>query len=68
MYLINHFLDTAVLGAFIPNIVKLDQTNSATGFGSIGAQVSTCVSSHGRPPNFILVDVGGFSEFGMAMD
>lgn len=69
MYLINHFLDTAVLGAFIPNIVKLDQTNSATGFGSIGAQVSTCVSSHGRPPNFILVDFyeyGGGSVFQVA--
>ena len=59
MYLINHFLDLEVLNeAFIPDMAKLSQTNAVTGFGSIGAQVSTCMSSYGQPPNFILVDVG----------
>jgi hypothetical protein len=57
MYLINHFLDEKVLGAFVPAVGKLNQTNAATGTGSVGAQVSTCVEDHGRPPNFILVDV-----------
>jgi hypothetical protein len=60
MYLINHFLDVTVLGAFIPDTAKLNQTNAATGYGSVGAQVSTCTSTYGRPPNFILVDVGAF--------
>lgn len=57
MYLINHFLDTPVLGGFIPAVSKLNQTNDASGYGSVGAHVATCIADHGRPPNFILVDV-----------
>ncbi|KIM47796.1 hypothetical protein M413DRAFT_439473, partial [Hebeloma cylindrosporum] len=56
MYLINHFLDQLVLGQPVPYIDKLNQTNAATGAGSLGAQVETCVASYGRPPNFLLVD------------
>jgi len=61
MYIINHFLDKMFLGAPIPYPDKANVTNSATGFGSIGAQVDTCLAAHGRPPNFILLD---FYEFG----
>lgn len=57
MYLINHFLDTLFLGQPIPLISKLNQTNAASGPGSLGAHVDTCVADHGRPPNFMLVDV-----------
>ncbi|KAF8167691.1 PLC-like phosphodiesterase [Crassisporium funariophilum] len=69
MYLINHFLDRLVLGNPVPYIDKLNQTNAASGFGSLGAHVDTCVASHGRPPNFLLVDFyeyGGGSVFQVA--
>ena len=58
MYLINHFLDQLVLNTPVPYIDKLNQTNAASGAGSLGAQVDTCVAAYSRPPNFMLVDVG----------
>jgi len=61
MFLINHFLDTIVLGQASPDIAKLNVTNALSGPGSLGAQVSTCIATQGRPPNFMLVD---FYEFG----
>ena len=57
MFLINHFLDTLLLGQPIPFVAQLNVTNAATGAGSLGAQVATCESTQGRPPNFMLVDV-----------
>lgn len=61
MYLINHFLDTTLLGQLVPNAPQLNVTNAATGAGSLGAQVATCVAQNTRPPNFMLVD---YYEFG----
>jgi hypothetical protein len=61
MYLINHFLDTVVLGQPSPNIDALDQTNAVSGTNSLGTQVNLCLAAQGRPPNFLLVD---FYEFG----
>jgi hypothetical protein len=60
MYLINHFLDTIVLGAPVPFVAQLNVTNAASGAGSLGAQVDTCISAHGLPPNFMLVDVSHY--------
>ena len=57
MFLINHFLDTLLLGQPIPFVAQLNVTNAASGSGSLGAQVTTCESSQSRPPNFMLVDV-----------
>lgn len=57
MFLINHFLDTTVLGQAAPDIANLNVTNAFSGPGSLGAQVSTCITTQGRPPNFMLVDV-----------
>lgn len=57
MYLINHFLDTNLLGSPIPDTADLDTTNAANGTGSLGAQLDTCVGDYGRNPNFMLVDV-----------
>jgi len=57
MFLINHFLDQLVLGQPVPFINQLPVTNAASGAGSLGAQVATCVGDHGRAPNFLLVDV-----------
>lgn len=57
MYLINHFLDKITFGAPVPNIAQAPVTNAATGAGSLGEQVSKCTGQHGRPPNFLLVDV-----------
>jgi hypothetical protein len=71
MYLINHFLDHLVLGQPVPYIDKLNQTNAASGPGSLGTQVETCVASNSRPPNFLLVDFyeyGGGSVFKVAAD
>jgi len=56
MFLINHFLDKLFLGNPVPDKDNLDRTNSASGFGSVGAHVDSCRSAHGRTPNFILVD------------
>ena len=57
MYLINHFLDTLVLGQPVPDVAKANVTNSVSGVGSLGQQLSTCVAANGRNPNFMLVDV-----------
>jgi hypothetical protein len=58
MYLINHFLDVSTLGGTIlyPNKDKLNETNAATGSGSIGAHVDNCLALYGRSPNIILLD------------
>jgi hypothetical protein len=61
MYLINHFLDEVVLGQPAPDVAQANVTNSASGTGSLGAQVDTCVAANGRNPNFMLVD---FYEYG----
>ncbi|KAJ3571394.1 hypothetical protein NP233_g3774 [Leucocoprinus birnbaumii] len=61
MYLINHFLDMEILGNPAPNLGQLNVTNSASGIGSLGAQVDTCVAQHSKPPNFLLVD---FYDYG----
>lgn len=60
MYMINHFLDvTTTIGGtqiWAPATNKLNETNTATGTGSIGAQVDNCHSLWGRSPNIILLD------------
>jgi len=61
MYLINHFLDTLVLGQPSPDTADLSQTNAVSGNNSLGAQVNLCLATQGRPPNFLLVD---YYEFG----
>jgi hypothetical protein len=69
MFLINHFLDKILVGVPVPATDKLNVTNAVSGFGSLGAQVDTCVASQGRPPNFMLVDFyeyGGGSVFQVA--
>ncbi|KAI0825002.1 PLC-like phosphodiesterase [Trametes gibbosa] len=61
MYLINHFLDKLIAGFPAPDPDNADTTNAASGVGSLGQQVQTCASQHGRNPNFMLVD---FYEYG----
>lgn len=58
MSIINHFLDTNLLGTgiLIPDDAADYTTNAATGNGSIGAQCDLCTSIYGRVPNFVLVD------------
>jgi hypothetical protein len=57
LYLINHFLDTIVLGNPAPDPAQANVTNGVSGVGSLGVQVQTCSAMYGRPPNFFLVDV-----------
>jgi len=69
MYLINHFLDTMLLGSPVPDIAAANVTNAVSGTGSLGVQVNTCISDYGRAPNFLLVDFyeyGGGSVFQVA--
>lgn len=62
MFLINHFLDQLILGEPVPDSAQANETNAVSGTGSLGAQVSTCQSVMGRPPNFMLVDVSTLSS------
>ncbi|KAF8585822.1 PLC-like phosphodiesterase [Ramaria rubella] len=71
--LINHYLDEVVSIAGIsttaPDKPQLNVTNGVSGPGSLGAEVQTCITAHGRPPNFLLVDFyeyGGGSVFQVA--
>lgn len=53
----NHFLQDELLpDVFVPAADANYETNSATGRGSIGAQVEVCRGLWGRVPNFVLVD------------
>lgn len=56
MYIVNHFLDVEIFGILIPDRERADQTNAATGQGSIGAQSALCEGLYGRDPNVVLVD------------
>ncbi|OAX44460.1 PLC-like phosphodiesterase [Rhizopogon vinicolor AM-OR11-026] len=69
MYLINHFLDTLVLGQPTPDMSQLNQTNAVSGTNSLGEQFDLCISQQGKNPNFMLVDFyeyGGGSVFEVA--
>ncbi|KZP25421.1 PLC-like phosphodiesterase [Athelia psychrophila] len=61
MYLINHFLDSLLLGQPTPNKAQANITNGVSGVGSLGVQVETCAAEYSRNPNYLLVD---FYEFG----
>lgn len=60
MYMINHFLDTSytIFGqqVLVPDKDKLNETNAATGPGSIGFHVDNCMMLWGRNPSIILLD------------
>lgn len=56
MYIINHYLDTEMMGMDVPDRRDARKTNAAVGSESIGAQVRLCQQEHGRAPKGILVD------------
>ena len=57
MYIVNHYLDTEVLGMYVPNRRDARRTNAAKGVGSIEAQVELCAQVHGgKKPTAVLVD------------
>jgi hypothetical protein len=69
MFMINHFLDTEVLGNPVPDVANANLTNAASGPGSLGEEVSVCAGLYNRYPNFLLVDYydyGGGSVFQVA--
>jgi len=69
MFLINHFLDTLLLGNPIPDVASANLTNAASGSGSLGEEVAVCAGLYSRYPNFLLVDYyeyGGGSVFQVA--
>lgn len=66
MYLINHFLDTSLVGIPVPDVTQAPVTNGVSGPGSLGEQVNTCIgsnSTNGNNPNFMLVDVRASSSY-----
>lgn len=56
MYIVNHYLDTEIVGMDVPDRRDARKTNAAIGGESIGAQVSLCQKEYGRAPKGILVD------------
>ena len=56
MIIMNHFLDTEVLGMDLPDRRDARKTNAASGVGSLGAQAKLCGEVHGRAPVGLLVD------------
>ena len=56
MYIVNHFLDVDIFGILVPDVSKAPQTNSASGKGSIGAQVGLCEGLYQRAPKGVLLD------------
>lgn len=70
MYGMNHFLDVEVLatGILVPDNARDEETNAATGPGSIGAQAALCAGLYGRYPNFVLVDRFSVGEVFVAQE
>ncbi|MCJ1379064.1 hypothetical protein MMC17_002164 [Xylographa soralifera] len=73
MYLANHNLNTPLnlLGntILVPDTALLNETNAASGYGSLGLSANNCAATWGRPPNFLLVDyynIGNGSVFDVA--
>ena len=60
MYLMNHNLnaDFKVFGVelLVPAVSLLNQTNAASGHGSVGLAANNCRSDWGRAPNILNVD------------
>ncbi len=61
MFLINHYLYTTSMlfggSTPVPDKDALLTTNAVSGAGSLGEEATqTCVTNHGRSPNFLLVD------------
>jgi len=67
LYLMNHNLNVQVslLGAevVVPAVSQLNQTNNATGFGSVGLAANNCRSDWGRAPNVLNVDFYNYGEY-----
>ncbi|KAL8834045.1 MAG: hypothetical protein Q9176_007694 [Flavoplaca citrina] len=75
LYMANHNLNTelTLLGStlLVATVSLLEETNSVTGFGSLGAMARDCNERWDRPPNFLLVDyynVGAGSVFEVAAE
>ncbi|KAK0720586.1 PLC-like phosphodiesterase [Lasiosphaeris hirsuta] len=67
LYLMNHNLnvEVSILGTsiLVPAVSVLNQTNNATGFGSLGSAAGNCRADWGRPPNVLNVDYYNFGGY-----
>ncbi|KAL8717651.1 MAG: hypothetical protein Q9225_005124 [Loekoesia sp. 1 TL-2023] len=68
MYIMNHFLDTKVLGMEVPDRRDAKRTNAWKGKGSIGEQAERCMGMYGRAPVAVLVDYFDRGEVFKAQD
>ncbi|KFH44728.1 hypothetical protein ACRE_044750 [Hapsidospora chrysogenum ATCC 11550] len=66
LYLANHNLNVEYnrFGAslLLPAVALLNETNSATGYGSLGAAAEGCREDWGRAPNFLNVDYYNYGD------
>ena len=57
MYIVNHYLDTKILGWLVPNRRDAHKTNALEGKHGIKKQVELCLGAHGgKWPRAVLVD------------
>lgn len=68
MYIMNHFLDTKILGMVVPNRRDAKKTNAWKGRGSIGEQAERCSGMYGKAPAAVLVDYFDRGEVFKAQD
>lgn len=66
LYLINHNLNAEfnVFGTeiLVPAVSLLNETNNATGYGSLGEAARNCRKQWGRAPNFLNVDYYNYGD------
>jgi len=66
LYLVNHNLNVEfnVFGAslLVPAVSLLNETNSATGYGSLGVTANQCREDWGRAPNILNVDYYNYGD------
>ncbi|KAF6832829.1 tat pathway signal sequence [Colletotrichum plurivorum] len=66
LYLLNHNLNAEynIFGAsiLVPAVSLLNETNNATGFGSLGVGAEQCTRDWGRPPKILNVDYYNYGD------
>ncbi|TDZ39788.1 putative secreted protein [Colletotrichum spinosum] len=66
LYLLNHNLNAEynIFGAsiLVPAVSLLNETNNATGYGSLGVGAQQCIQDWGRPPKILNVDYYNYGD------
>lgn len=66
LYMINHNLNVEFnvfdVSLLVPAVALLNETNNATGYGSLGLAANNCRSDWGRAPNILNVDYYNYGD------